>query len=268
MFAKLVHGGTVFGKCLLSFPPSSFLHMKHSLRLFLAAVPLLAACHDNNNELPQPTPPVVEQGQVRIVNNLAIGAGQQLVPGGSIRLVVDSKELGPAAVAGAAAPYQAVAVGKPAVQIMLPYSTGSGWVQINSLAVAKDKRYSLFTYSAGTMNQARLVEEQALPTPVAGKAYVRVLNVAAEPTPVRIEEPQASSPLYSKVTWGSVTSYQAVDARTYTLQTTRTNGTQAQLFTQSTALAPGKAYTLVLRGSTYPDAAGSEKLAFDVVVDE
>ena len=55
--------------------------------------------------------------------------------------------------------------------------------------------------------------------------------------------------------------------KAYNLLATRTNGTQAPLFTQPVALTVGKVYTLVLRGSAYPFAVAPEKLALDVVVD-
>ncbi|OON69076.1 hypothetical protein B0919_10220 [Hymenobacter sp. CRA2] len=209
----------------------------------------------------------MEQGYVRIVNNLAVPPNSS-VTAGPIRLLVAGNEVGPTAAVGAAAPYQAVAVGSPAVQIMLPYTSGTGYVQLNALPVAKDKHYSLFTWNVGTFHTAKAVEDPVVPAAAAGKAYIRIVNITAQATPVRIEEAGAAAPLYSEVSWGAVTGYQAVDARAYALNVSRTNGTQARLFTQTVALASGKAYALVLRGSTDASAAPSERAAFDVVVDE
>ncbi len=59
-----------------------------------------------------------------------------------------------------------------------------------------------------------------------------------------------------------------MEARTYTLRASRTDGIQSQLLAQAITLAPGKAYTLVLRGSDYPNAVAPERIAFDVVTDE
>ncbi|SHJ14893.1 hypothetical protein SAMN02745146_2442 [Hymenobacter daecheongensis DSM 21074] len=245
--------------------------MKHPLRLSIfAAAALLASCTRKNEDLPAPAP-APDQGYVRIVNTLSVGPSATLQQG-DIRLVLADKEVGPAAAPGTAAPYQAITVGTYFTKIMLPYppSLGTNWVQLPQFSVAKNQRYSLFTYGSGFMSTSvRVVPElPALPAAVAGKASVRVLNIAAQATDLRVAEGQPAAPLFAAVAWGAITDYQAVEARAYTLQATRTNGNQAQLFTQTVALQPGKAYTLVLRGSSDPDAVAPEKVAFDVVLDQ
>ncbi|RSK32464.1 DUF4397 domain-containing protein [Hymenobacter metallilatus] len=243
--------------------------MKQYLLLALSTAVLLSAC-SKDQEFPAPiTPPAApDQGQVRVVNNLALATGGS-GPSSAIQLQLNGNAVGPAVLAGSAGPYQAVTVGEPFAQIMLPASSGSSWVQFNKLPIVKNQRYTLFTHTIGTSQSAKVVTEApAVPTPVAGKAQVRVINLAAESTPVRIGEAQAPAPLYPEVTWGGVTGYQPVDARTYSLQVARTDGAQTTLFTQSVTLAAGKAYTLVLRGTTYSNAVAPEKLAFDLIADE
>ena len=241
--------------------------MKSSFLLALSATTALLSACAKDHELPTPTPqPVANVGYVRLVNNLAKRPGGN-VQQGPVQLEVGGQPMGPATAEGTATPYQTIATGEPTVWIRLPSTSGQEWIHFSKLAIAKNRRYSLFTHNNGAYHSARVVEEDALPTPVAGKAYLRVLNLAAESTPVRIEEP-AQAPLYMDVAWGSLTSYQAVDARSYSLYATRTNGNFAPLFNQGVVLAAGKAYTLVMRGSTAPDAVSPEKLAFDVIVDE
>lgn len=246
--------------------------MKNALLLALSATTALLAACAKDKDFPTPvtpptTPAVVDAGYVRLINNLATQPGSYMQQG-SVQLEVDYRPLGPAAPVATATPYQALPAGERAVWIKLPATSGSAWVQFSRLAIVKDRRYSLFTYSSGTHQSARVIEEAPLPAPVAGKAQLRVLNLAAESTPLRIQEPQAAAPLYPEVAWGAVTSYQPVDARTYTLLASRTNGNQDQLFSQTVALTPGKAYTLVLRGSNYLDAVAPEKMAFDLIEDE
>ncbi|WBO84770.1 DUF4397 domain-containing protein [Hymenobacter yonginensis] len=251
--------------------------MKHALLLALSATAILFSACAKDDDLPAPAaaptapspvvPPVVNPGYVRVVNNLAVRPGSN-VQQGAVQLQVDFQSLGPAAAIATASPYQALSSGERAVQVALPVSSGSGWVSFSRLPIAKDQRYSLFTYSNGSQTSARVVQEAALPAPVAGKAQLRVLNLAAESTPVRIEESAAPAALYPEVAWGSITGYQAVDARAYTLYASRTNGNYDPLFNQAVTLVPGKAYTLVLRGSNYPDVVAPEKLAFDLIEDE
>ena len=242
--------------------------MKYSLLLALSATTALLSACAKDKEFPAPvTPPVADTGYVRVVNNLAVRPGGTVLSG-PIQLDVDGRLLGPASAVGTAAPYQAVPAGERVVHINLPVTSGLSWITFSRLPILKDHRYSLFTYNSGTNQSARVVEEAALPVVVAGKAQLRVLNLAAEPTPLRLEEPQAAAPLYADVAWGGVTSYQPVDARAYTLLASRTDGDHNKLFSQQVTLASGKAYTLVLRGSQYPDAAAPEKIAFDLIEDE
>ncbi|UYZ57627.1 DUF4397 domain-containing protein [Hymenobacter latericus] len=237
--------------------------------LYLAALSAAAllgqACSADKSEAPAPKP--APQGQVRIVNNLT--ASQPIT--GEIQLYVGGKAVGPGAATGKATPYQPVAAGEHFVQIMLPTASGSGtqWVQFSALPIAESKRYSLFTRSTGSLHHTALVvEEAALPAPVAGKAHIRVVNTASQATPVRIEDQQSNTALYSEVGWGAVTAYQAVDARTYRLNVMRATSPQTPLFVQGAALEPGKAYSLVLRGSTEASAVPTEQLAFDVIEDQ
>ncbi|WP_162910674.1 DUF4397 domain-containing protein [Hymenobacter oligotrophus] len=231
-----------------------------------AAALLGQSCSSDKSDAPAPKP--APQGYVRIVNNLT--ASQPVA--GEIQLYVGGKTVGPGAAVGKATPYQPVAAGEHFVQIMLPSASGGGtqWVQFSALPIAESKRYSLFTRTAGSLHHTALVVEEAtaVPAPVAGKAHIRVVNIASQSTPVRIEDRQTSTAFYTEVAWGAVTGYQAVDARTYRLNVTRAAYPQAPLFVQSAALEPGKTYSLVLRGSTEASAAPTEQLAFDVIEDQ
>ena len=241
--------------------------MRHPFLLPLAIAVLLTSCAKDkeNTPAPQPSP---DRGYLRIVNNLS-EASTSYVSQGPIQLRVDGKLLGPEAAVATAAPYQPVEVGEHQVQIMLPSTTGSEWVNFPKLPVAKDQHYSLYTFNSTVSHQAQVVAEDAiLPVPAAGKAQVRLLNLSTEQIPVRLEEPTTGAPLYANVAAGDITPYQSLDARTYNLLATRTNGTQTPLFTQPVALTAGKVYTLVLRGTDYPYAVAPEKLALDVVVDK
>ena len=242
--------------------------MRHQFLFLLAFAALLTSCSSkdkDNNPAPQP---IVSQGYLRIVNNLSEAPGSSVMQG-PIQLVVDGKQLGPEAAVATAAPYQPVAVGDHQVQLMLPAVSGLNYVNFAKLAVAKDQHYALFTFNGAASHQAKVVLEDAtLPVPAAGKVQVRLLNLSTEQIPVRLEEPTATAPLYANIAAGDLTPYQSIDARTYVLLATRTNGTQAPLFTQSVALAAGKVYTLVLRGSQSINAVAPEKLALDMVVDQ
>ena len=244
--------------------------MRHPFLLPLAVAALLASCSSKDRDNTPVPQPAVSRGYLRIVNNLS-EAPTSRVSQGPIQLQVDGKLLGPEAAVATAAPYQPVAVGERQVQIMLPSTTGTQYLYFSRLPVAKDQHYSLYTFTgSGTGSQlAKVVpEDAALPAPAAGKVQVRLLNLSTEQVPVRLEELTAGAPLYANVAAGDVTAYQSLDARTYNLLATRTNGTQAPLFTQPVALTVGKVYTLVLRGSAYPFAVAPEKLALDVVVDQ
>lgn len=243
--------------------------MRHQLLFPLAFAALLSSCSskdDDNTPTPQPA---VSQGYLRIVNNLAEGPTSR-VSQGPIKLVVDDKQLGPEAAMATAAPYQPVPVGEHRVQILLPSASGLHYIYFSKLPIAKDQHYSLYTLTGDVSGyeQAKVVTEDAtLPVPAAGKAMVRLLNLSPQQIPVRLEEPAAAAPLYANTAAGDITPYQSVDARTYNLLATRTNGTQAPLFTQAVTLTAGKVYTIVLRGTDYPYAVAPERLALDVVID-
>lgn len=243
--------------------------MRYLSLLPLAFTALLASCSSKDKGNTPAPQPAVSQGYLRIVNNLSEAPTSQ-VSQGPIQLQVDGKPLGPEAAVATAAAYQPVPVGEHQVQIILPSASGLHYISFSKLPVVKDQHYSLYTFTgSGSGSQlAQVVPEEAtLPVPAAGKAQVRILNLSPEQIPVRIEEPSAATPLTANLAAGDVTPYQSLDARIYTLLATRTNGTQAPLFTQAVALTAGKAYTLVLRGSEYPYAVAPEKLALDVVAD-
>ena len=243
--------------------------MRHQFLLPLAVTALLASCSSKDKENTPAPQPAVSQGYLRIVNNLSEPSTSR-VSQGPIQLVVDEKQLGPEAAVATAAPYQPVVVGEHQVQIMLPSASGLHYVYFSKLSVAKDQHYSLYMFTGSTPGYelAKVVTEDAtLPAPAAGKVQVRLLNLSPEQIPVRLEEPTGAGPLYANVAAGDITPYQSLDARTYNLLATRTNGTQAPLFTQPVTLTAGKVYTLVLRGSNDPYAVAPERLALDVVAD-
>jgi hypothetical protein len=243
--------------------------MRYQFLFPLAFAALLASCASKDKDNTPAPQPAISQGYLRIVNNLS-EAPTSRVSQGPIQLQVDGKLLGPEAAVATAAPYQPVVVGEHQVQIMLPSASGLHYIYFSKLPVAKDQYYSLYTFTGGVAGSelAKVVTEDAtLPVPAAGKVQVRLLNLSPQQIPVRLEEPTAAAPLYASVAAGDITPYQSLDARTYNLLATRTNGTQAPLFTQAVTLTAGKVYTLVLRGTDYPFAVAPEKLALDVVAD-
>lgn len=184
----------------------------------------------------------------------------------SVQLSVKTKKYGRGLGAGSTSQYYPMEVGATTANVYLMPASESAWHWMpTNFTLEENKRYSLLVTNSSGFSQTKLIREATLPTAVPGKAQLRLINVAAGYSPVRIEE--VGGDFQADVDWGNTLAYMPVAARTYNLLTARQNVTVKQQFTQSITLEPGKAYTLVLRGSFAPDYP-QEQAGFTLVKDE
>ncbi|WP_324671940.1 DUF4397 domain-containing protein [Hymenobacter sp. GOD-10R] len=242
------------------------------LKLCVVAT-LLTSCKKDSvapTPAPQPVPPTTQplgpHGFIRVVNGLAMEPTMYQLRNDSVQLSMKTKNYGRSLGAGSTSQYYPVEVGATMAEVNLkPASTSAyQWMSIN-MTIEESKRYSLLVFNSGGFTQTKLVREEALPTPVAGKAHLRLINIASGYSPVHIEE--TGGDFRTDLDWGQTQAYVPVAARTYNLSTVRSNATITQQFTQSLTLAAGKAYTLVLRGDFQPEHP-REQAAFMLVEDE
>jgi len=219
---------------------------------------------------PQPNPPTTQplgpHGFVRVINSLAIDPTKYQLRNDSVQLNVKTKKYGRGLGAGSTSQYYPMEVGAITADVYLMPASESSWHWMpTNLTVEENKRYSLLVTNSNSFSQTKLIREETLPTPVPGKAQLRLINVASGYSPVHIEE--VGGDFQADVDWGKTLTYVPVAARTYNLSTARQNVTVKQQFNQTITLEPGKAYTLVLRGSFAPDYP-QEQAGFTLMKDE
>ncbi|OUJ73131.1 hypothetical protein BXP70_14955 [Hymenobacter crusticola] len=219
---------------------------------------------------PQPSPPTTQplgpHGFIRVINGLAMEPTMYQLRNDSVQLSIKTKKYGRSLGAGSTSQYYPIEVGATTADVNLKPASESAyqWMPTN-LTIEENKRYSLLVYNTQSFTQTRLLREEAMPAPVVGKAQLRLINAASEYALVHIEEPGGDFQV--DVDWGEIRAYMPVAARTYNLVTVRTNAAVQQQITQRVTLAPGKTYTLVLRGAFHPDHP-REQAALLLVEDE
>ncbi|TXK44284.1 DUF4397 domain-containing protein [Pontibacter qinzhouensis] len=125
------------------------------------------------------------------------------------------------------------------------------------------KYYSLFV--AGTEQQARLVAvRDSIFTPVAGKAFLRVINLSPDVASTDIRTTDNVT-LADNLPYKSITQFMVVDATTHTLQITGADSEAVLLPNSNVSLAAGNYYTIILRGRAAQPAGSTYGLNAQVV---
>ena len=251
---------------------TTFPTFRRAILALLPATLLLASCSKDD----EPVAPVVDQGSVLFVNAAASNPV-------SIKAFVNNEEKATLAYGSATSGYQAVPTGTPTIKIDNAASAGTSFFS-QTVTVAKDQRYSYFVYSTSTdatVVPAGFLVADDLTAPAAGKAKIRLVNVAfGYPNPAGAislsqSQPIGFLPITSAVNFLGASNFVEINSGSANLLiTTGTSPTGSTVGavgdgtgtgtgatgTGTKNYEAGKIYTIVVRGTAgLPDPARQPK---------
>jgi hypothetical protein len=134
-----------------------------------------------------------------------------------------------------------------------------------TLSILQGKAYSLFIVD--DYNKASvLVLTDNSPTPSAGMAKVRLVNLSPDAGPVRLNEKGDSTAIVTSTSFKSASDFIEVNAKTHNLQLTSDGSASIDLEIPDANLEAGNYYTVLVRGYETPPAGNHNILSAEIVV--
>jgi hypothetical protein len=126
------------------------------------------------------------------------------------------------------------------------------------------KAYSLFAVNSMPDVEALLVVDTAA-APAQGKAMIRFVHLSPDAPAFELTAAGTASPLFPERSFKEATSFQEVDAKTYTFEVRNKGGSDVVLSAEDVEILPGKYYTIITRGFLNPPSGNNHVLSLEVL---
>lgn len=134
-----------------------------------------------------------------------------------------------------------------------------------NVTLAANKMYTFFAANRSNALQSVLLEDNLI-TPSAGKAHIRVVHLSPDAPAVNVFNGNASTALFSNVSFKNTTAFLPVDATaTGSALTLNVRSGNTTVLSQAVTVFPGKIYTVIVRGFVTPPTGNSNTLAATVI---